>query len=67
MESTPTKLPPPKIWFTAPTGVFKCLSGGMKTIVEIEVVPIKKSEYVKCLEVYPQNPELCQPFLRDSS
>jgi hypothetical protein len=39
----------------------------MKTIVEIEVVPIKKSEYVKCLEVYPQNPELCQPFLRDSS
>jgi len=39
----------------------------MKTTVEIELVPIKKSEYVKCLEVYPQNPELCQTFLRDSS
>jgi hypothetical protein len=67
MESDPTKLPPPKLWFTASGGVLKNLSGGMKTTVEIELVPIKKSEYVKCLEVYPQNPELCQTFLRDSS
>jgi len=67
MESAPTKLPPPKLWFTAPGGVFKILSSGMKKTLEIELVPIKKTEYVKCLEVYPQNPELCQSFLRDSS
>ena len=68
MESaSSTKLPPPKLWFTAPGGVFKSLSSGMKTTVEIEMTTVKKTEYEKCIEVYPQHPELCQPFLRDSS
>ena len=62
METPPTKLPPPKLWFTAPHGlIYKLYT------VEIEVVPVKKTEYEKCVEVYPQHPELCQLLLRDSS
>jgi len=56
------KIPPPKLWFTAPQAVtYKA-----PRKIEIEMVPIKKTEYEKCVDFYPQNPELCVAFLKDT-